>query len=75
MLLQLLATPENLQGSRVESVFLSTVKESNVNPASHSQQIRALTSSTLAFTGCFAVWTIFSIIGLQIREQLNLNET
>ena len=75
MLLQLLATPENLQGSRVESVFLTTVKESNVNPASHSQQIRALTSSTLAFTGCFAVWTIFSIIGLQIREQLNLNET
>ncbi len=43
--------------------------------SSQSQQIRALTSSTLAFTGCFAVWTIFSIIGLQIREQLHLNET
>ncbi|MCW5689501.1 MAG: MFS transporter [Pseudolabrys sp.] len=31
--------------------------------------------STIAFTVCFAVWTIFAIIGVQIKQQLNLNET
>jgi len=36
---------------------------------------RALTASTVAFTVCFAVWTIFSIIGLQIRQELHLSET
>jgi len=35
---------------------------------------RALWLSTLAFTGCFAVWTIFSIIGVQIKAELGLNE-
>ncbi|MCX7110450.1 MAG: MFS transporter [Proteobacteria bacterium] len=29
----------------------------------------------MAFTVCFAVWTIFSIIGLQIRQDLHLSET
>ena len=38
-------------------------------------QSRALWMSTLAFTVCFAVWTIFAIIGIQIKQQLNLNET
>lgn len=36
---------------------------------------RALWLSTIAFTVCFAVWTIFSIIGLQIKQDLVLNET
>jgi NNP family nitrate/nitrite transporter-like MFS transporter len=35
----------------------------------------ALWMSTLAFTACFAVWTIFSIIGVQIKSDLGLNET
>ncbi|MFC2952432.1 nitrate/nitrite transporter [Marinicaulis aureus] len=39
------------------------------------QQNRALGASTLAFTACFAVWTIFSILGVQIKEELGLNET
>ena len=39
------------------------------------EQRRALWLSTLGFTVCFAVWTIFSIIGIQIKEQLGLNET
>ncbi|MDX1465906.1 MAG: nitrate/nitrite transporter [Halomonas sp.] len=39
------------------------------------QQIRALSLSTLAFTTCFAVWTIFSIIGIKIKQDLGLNET
>ena len=46
-----------------------------MNTTASSEQTRALTASTLAFTVCFAVWTIFSIIGLQIRQELNLSET
>jgi NNP family nitrate/nitrite transporter-like MFS transporter len=38
-------------------------------------QSRALWMSTIAFTVCFAVWTIFAIIGIQIKQQLGLNET
>ncbi len=49
-------------------------------PAATSQpepgaQSRALWLSTIAFTVCFAVWTIFSIIGVQIKRDLGLNET
>ena len=40
-----------------------------------SQQRQALGMSTLAFTVCFAVWTIFSIIGVRIQEQLGLSDT
>jgi len=36
---------------------------------------RAMWLSTFAFTVCFAVWMIFSIIGIQIKEQLGLNDT
>ena len=39
------------------------------------QQTRALTLSTVAFTVCFAVWTIFSIIGIQIKKDLGLSDT
>jgi NNP family nitrate/nitrite transporter-like MFS transporter len=39
------------------------------------EQHRALGISTLAFTVCFAVWTIFSIIGVQIKQDLGLNDT
>ena len=35
----------------------------------------ALWLSTIAFTASFAVWTIFSIIGVQISQDLNLTET
>ena len=35
----------------------------------------ALWMSTIAFTVCFAVWTIFSIIGIQIKKDLNLTDT
>lgn len=36
---------------------------------------RVLWTSTFAFTICFAVWTIFSIIGLGVRDELGLTET
>ena len=35
----------------------------------------ALTISTIAFTTCFAVWTIFSILGVKIQQELGLTET
>src|SRR5262245_52789973 len=38
-------------------------------------QSTALWMSTIAFTVCFAVWTIFSIIGIQIKNDRGLNET
>lgn len=38
-------------------------------------QQRALWLSTFAFTVCFAVWTIFAIIGIQIKKDLGLNDT
>ena len=38
-------------------------------------QGRALWLSTIAFTVCFAVWTIFSIIGVQIQKDLGLSDT
>jgi NNP family nitrate/nitrite transporter-like MFS transporter len=34
-----------------------------------------LLASTLAFTVCFAVWTMFGVIGVPIRGQLGLNNT
>lgn len=36
---------------------------------------QALWTSTVAFTACFAVWTIFSIIGLGVKDELGLSET
>lgn len=40
-----------------------------------SKQTKALSISTFAFTACFATWTIFSIIGIQLQDQLGLTET
>ena len=40
-----------------------------------TNQARALTLSTLAFTVCFAIWTVFSILGVQIKQDLGLNDT
>ncbi|MDV3251110.1 NarK/NasA family nitrate transporter [Devosia sp. BK] len=47
----------------------------NMQSTSSAQSTRALTMSTVAFTVCFAVWTIFSIIGVQLKDQLGLSET
>ena len=40
-----------------------------------ADQNRALGLSTVAFTACFAVWTIFSIIGVAIKAELGLSES
>jgi NNP family nitrate/nitrite transporter-like MFS transporter len=46
-----------------------------MTPYDHVASSRTLAVSTIAFTVCFAVWTIFSIIGIQIKEDLGLSET
>lgn len=43
--------------------------------ASKTKQSRILITSTIAFTVCFAVWTIFSIIGIRIKQNLGLNDS
>ncbi|KUO49198.1 MAG: MFS transporter [Sphingomonadales bacterium BRH_c3] len=40
-----------------------------------AEQNRALGLSTFAFTICFAVWTIFAIIGIEIKAELGLSDT
>ena len=45
-------------------------------PAQETQkQISALIMSTLLFAACFATWTLISVIGLQIKQDLQLSET
>jgi NNP family nitrate/nitrite transporter-like MFS transporter len=39
------------------------------------QQRNSLTAATVAFSASFASWTLFSILGVEIREQLQLNYT
>ncbi len=47
----------------------------NLEGVTKSQQQQALWTSTISFTACFAVWTIFSIIGVRIKQDLGLSET
>ncbi len=39
------------------------------------KQYSVLAMNTLAFTVNFAVWTMFSVIGIKIKDELGLNET
>ncbi|MGK9164708.1 NarK/NasA family nitrate transporter [Inquilinus limosus] len=43
-------------------------------PSPTSTANRALWISTVAFTLCFAVWTLFAIIGIRIKQELSLSE-
>jgi NNP family nitrate/nitrite transporter-like MFS transporter len=52
---------------------IATARRAPAHPDSSPE--RALWISTVAFTVCFAVWTIFSIIGIEIKQQLGLTET
>jgi NNP family nitrate/nitrite transporter-like MFS transporter len=58
--------------------FLTTTGSTSMQDFSQistARQQRALWLSTIAFTTCFAVWMIFSIIGIQIKKDLGLNDT
>ncbi|WP_166258079.1 MFS transporter [Marinobacter salicampi] len=43
--------------------------------ATRFDQNLALGLATVAFTLCFAVWTLFSIIGIRIQQEFGLSET
>ena len=47
----------------------------HLHEVTRGQQNKVLGMSTLAFTVCFAVWTIFSIIGVRIKQDLGLSDT
>ena len=47
----------------------------HLHEVTRAQQNKVLGMSTLAFTVCFAVWTIFSIIGVRIKQDLGLTDT
>ena len=36
---------------------------------------RILVVTTVGYIGCFAVWTIFAIIGIEIQRQYGLSDT
>ena len=42
---------------------------------SSKKPVMVLAASTFSFTICFAVWMMFAVIGIPIKEQLGLNET
>ena len=46
----------------------------NMQPMQAREPAVALWLSTLAFTICFAIWTIFAIIGVRIKQELGLTE-
>ena len=48
--------------------------QANGGAAADSDARRALWASTGAFTVCFAAWTIFSILGVQIKRDLGLSD-
>lgn len=48
------------------------IEQSNVT---EGQRRWALAASTIGFTACFAVWTLFSMIGIRIQKELGLNGT
>ena len=46
-----------------------------VQEVDRARQRAALSMSAIAFAVCFAAWTIFSIIGVRLRQELGLNAT
>jgi NNP family nitrate/nitrite transporter-like MFS transporter len=54
---------------------MSTADQAVPTGKTTRKQISVLTMNTLAFTVNFAVWTMFSVIGVKIRDELGLNNT
>jgi len=55
--------------------LLSSKGSTTLQTSAYPKSGQILGASTAAFTVCFAVWTIFSIIGIRIRQELGLSET
>ncbi len=64
----------NAPGIRSTMTAKAETTETTPLQPSPRERNRALALSTLAFTVCFAVWTLFSIIGLGIKKELALSE-
>ncbi len=47
----------------------------NMNTFEYPGAWRALSAATLAFAANFSVWTLYAVIGLELRETLELNAT
>lgn len=47
----------------------------NPQEVTPGQRTRALTISTIAFGICFAVWLLYSILGIRIQKELGLSDT
>lgn len=45
------------------------------SPAPGARAYSVLFASTLAFLVCFVVWMMFGVLGIQLREDLELNST
>jgi NNP family nitrate/nitrite transporter-like MFS transporter len=59
----------------MQSALLTKSSHSDAVPPAEAGRIRALTFSTIAFATCFAVWTLFSIVGVKIKQELALNDS
>ena len=44
-------------------------------PTHRTKQLSVLTMNTVGFTACFAVWVMFSVIGIPIKTGLSLSDT
>ena len=65
----------SLRGVSLSRVFGAINMSLETGATKRSGADTALWLSTIAFTASFAVWTIFSIIGIQIQQDLGLSET
>jgi len=54
---------------------LITVNLSPILNSAINQQSSAIAMAALVFAGCFAAWTMVSVIGLQIQQELVLTDT
>jgi len=54
---------------------MAATKSDSAPPANGRQAISVLIASTFAFTVCFMVWMMFGVIGIPIKQALNLNAT
>ena len=52
----------------------SSASTAAIPAADRPGQSAALWASTIAFTVCFAAWTVFSILGVQVKQQLGLSD-
>src|SRR5690554_784992 len=48
---------------------------SSATSSHYRKSLSVLISSTFAFTICFAVWMMFAVLGVPIRDELGLTET